>query len=639
MQLRNAPLGLLTFVLFLGHIEVRTQTPKLEDAIHAEMVVSANRQETAADQIGSSVTVITGSEIKARGYQLVADVLKEAPGLDLVSNGGPGKATSLFIRGGNSTHCLVIVDGIELNDPSSAGNAFDFGHLSVDDVERIEIVRGPQSPLYGSDAMSGVIRIFTRKGSDVPRLNAELAGGSFGSQKQFLSYADGSERFNYRVSGRHFEQDGFSAADVSQNNEEKDGYRTTEISLQAQAVLANAFRLGFSGRSQNSKSDLDSSGGIGGDDPNYVADSKQVNARLHADFQHGLRWEHQIGLALVDAKREYVNEPDPQNPGSSLSTFHGQKVKMDWQHLLNLDAHRLVFGAETEEEQADTSYFSDGPFGPYSSVFHEQSARTTGLFLQDHFQVGSHLHFTVGGRIDDHDRFGSKATWRATSAWRPGGRNTLLRGSVGTGFKAPSLYQLYSNFGDLNLKAEEALSWDVGVEQTFLGLNLLLQATWFQSDYEQLIDYDSASFSYSNIAEAETQGLEFSVRWQPSDGFFASLNYTHMFAEDGLTGLRLTRRPDQKGNAQLGWRFKNQAHVTAQARYVGDRDFEDFSTYPASLKTLGGHTVWDLSGGVSLNHSIRLGARLENLFDKDYQEVLGYGTPGISGRISLNFTY
>lgn len=604
------------------------------------MVITANRAETQIEDVGSSVTVITAETMKKQGYHHVSEALRHVVGIDVVQNGGLGSTATVFIRGAESNHTLVILDGVELNDPVSPGNTFNFGHLSVDQIERIEIVRGPQSTLYGSDAMGGVIHIISKQAGGKPRFEGGLEAGSFNTQKERASFSSQFGRFDLRAEVSHLEQDGFSSADEDLGNLEEDGYRADLFGLRLGARLGDQVRLNLDTRYEDTSADLDNGAGIGGDDPNYIGESEQLTWRARVALNHfDSRWQHQVSVSGNRLKRTLVNEEDAEHPGrSSHSNFEGERLKVDWIHQLYLDDLQLTFGLESEEEQGDSVAIFNNPGSSFESVFTEKSATTNALFLQAGFEPVEHLALTLGARLDDHDQFGSADTYRITGAYRLGDRGSRIHGSYGTAFKAPSLYQLYSAYGDENLQAEESIGWDLGIKGN-LGSGWELGITWFENDFDQLIDYDSNLFTYNNIANVNSRGLEVTADWFGNTTWTVQCSYTYTRAMDTDLDQRLVRRPEHKAQAAVSYKVGSRLDLGLQTRYLGERDFNDYSVYPTGRVTLGGLTLFNLTGGFRISDHVALRARIENLGDKNYQEIFGYGTSGRAGYLSLALDY
>lgn len=607
-----------------------------------EIVVTATRLETPESEIGSSITVITEEEIRKTQKASVLEVLRGVPALDVVRAGGPGKFTSVFLRGAKSEHTLVLIDGVEMNDPSSAGRGFDFGNLTVENIERIEVVRGPQSVLYGSDAIGGVVNILTKRGKGPPSGFLSAEGGYSGTFLGKTGIGGGTGTVNYSLGVSRLVTDGISAASKKDGNGEKDGYKNTTISTRLGIAPAGNFDADLILRYVDADSDLDNAGGAGGDDPNNKLETKQLSLRAQSRLAlFDDLWEQKLGFSLSDQSQDYGNGTDAGHPSDlERSTYDGQTVKFDWQHNLHLHkSNTLTLGVETEKEKASSTYYSESVYGPYSGDFPEKTARTTGYYLQDRIRVLDAWFTTLGVRLDDHDRFGTKTTWRAATSFLFRETSTRIKGSIGTGFKAPSLYQLYSIYGDIDLEPEKSTGWDAGMEQTLLGGRLTFGATYFSNDFENLIDFDSATSTYGNVGKAESKGVELTLSARPTDDITLNVSYTRTDTEDKATGEELLRRPKDKASADVNYRCAGKGNVSLGVLVVGGRDDYDYSTFPAARVRLGGYTLVNLAASYDITGNIQVSGRVDNLFDKEYEEVRGYGTYGFSAYAGVRYSF
>lgn len=604
-----------------------------------EMVVTATKVETPAKEVGSSITLITRQDIEAQQKTSVLDILRTVPSLDIIQNGGAGKAASIFIRGAKSEHTLVLIDGVEMNDPISTGRAFNFANLTVDNIERIEVLSGPQSTLYGSDAMGGVINILTRTGKGKPNGSLSVEGGSFNSFKEAGNVNGGNKLVRYSIGFSRQDTDGISAAKDKNGSFEKDGYGNTSFSGKLGVTPVHNFDIDVIYSRSQAKTDLDNTGD---DDPNFTSASTSNFLRTQAKILlFNNIWDQRIGFALTDIDRNDRDDIDTNHPqDSSLSTFNGRMLKFDWQNIFNL--HRtnvLTAGLETEKEEGESSYSSESAYGPYTSVFNEKSARTTGFYMQDQIKLWNAWFTTVGFRTDDHSKFGTKATYRIASAFVIEKTGTKFKTSFGTGFKAPSLYQLYSSYGDETLKPEESTGWDAGIEQSFASEKLTTGFTYFSNDFENLVDYNSATYRYSNIAKAKTHGIELSASVHATTSLVFRGSYTYTKTEDKTTGLELLRRAKNKFGFDANYRFGEKGDINFNLAYVGNRSDIDYSSYPAAQVKLPGHVIANLAASYNLTKSFQIFGRVDNLFNNDYEEIIGYGTPNASafGGIKVSF--
>jgi vitamin B12 transporter len=607
-----------------------------------QIVVTATRNNTPENELGSSLTVITARQIEAMQKTTVLDLLRTVPGLDVVQTGGAGGQTSVFIRGAKSEHALILWDGVEINDPSTPGRSFDFANLTTAGIERIEIIRGPQSTLCGSDAMSGVIQIISKSGEGKTNRFLTAESGSFGAFNERAGLSGRAGKLDYALSASRQDTKGFSASSEKNGNTEADGYGNTAVSGKASASLAKNVHADLILHYVDSHADLDNSGGVGGDDPNSTGKAQQLISRGQVRVSlMGGRWEQTIGFSLSRQERHYRNDIDAGHPvDSDRSSYTGRMIRLDWQNNLNLfETNKLTFGVETEQEKGESTYHSESAWGPYDSDIAAKTARTTAGYLQDHILLSNQWFATLGVRLDDHDRFGTKATWRLASSWLLQRTGTRLKATIGTGFKAPSLYQLYSLYGDPSLQAETSTGWDAGIEQPLVGNRLTLDITYFSNKYKHLIDYDNTTWKYLNIGAARTRGIEASALWNPVAPLSLRAAYTFTDAKDVLTGLELLRRPRHKVNFMADYHFGKKVNLSLDAEYSGKRQDVDYSDWSYPRVFLDGYLLVNLAAAWDITPRLRLFARVNNLGDVDYQEVLGYGTAGISGFAGIQFSF
>ena len=602
-----------------------------------EIVVTATRDELPLEQVGSSITVVTAKEIEQQQKRTVADALRMVPGLDVVRTGSMGGTTSIFMRGAKSEHTLVLIDGIEMNDPSSAGGTFNFGHLTVDNIERIEVLRGPQSTLYGSHAIGGVINIITKRGDGPPKGSIAIEAGSFATTRETASISGGSERVQFSLAASRLDTDGISSAGKRYGNHEKDGDQNSSITTRLGITPTPNSEIDLILKYGTSRNEIDNGGGVGKDDPNHIMRSSELFTRGQGSLSlFNNLWEQKMGVSYSDISWHDDNDPDAAHPVDRLrSSFQGQTVKFDWQHILNLHkTTTLTMGLETKEEQGSSDYHSVSSFGPYDSIWSKQTARTNSVYLQDQINIQDRWFSTIGVRLDDHDRFGSKATYRFTSAYLIKQSATKLKGSYGTGFKAPSLFQLYSSYGSPDLKPDKSIGWDLGLEQGLPFLKTTFGATWFKNRYSQMIDFDMSTWTYTNVTKARSQGLELTTQVQPLDELSLLFAYTYMETVDDTTGKELVRRPKNKLSFDANYRFLKKANLSLGLVYVGSR-----YNNAANTQKLGGYTLVNLAAAYDVTKSLQLFGRIDNLLDRQYEEVLGYGTPGIGayGGVKVSF--
>jgi len=371
-----------------------------------DVVITATRVETPSKEIASSLTVITREELARSKRSMVLDVLGDIPGGAVVRSGGPGAAAAVMLRGANTEHTLVLLDGVEINDPMNPSRSADLAHVPLDQVERIEVLRGPQSTLYGSDALGGVINIITATGAGRPKVVLYGTGGALATAEGRLGISGSTGRMDYSLGVSALRTAGVSAADASfPGNGEKDGYRNLALSGRAGVRLGRGLDLDLSFRTVRARSEIDNFGGAYGDDSNNVQRNNTSFARagVRGLFLGG-RWESRLGAAVIGSDRRNDNPVDGAHPfDSEKGDFRSGLVKLDWQNNLFLGpSHTATFGAEYESERGSSEYASESIYGPYLSMFPRATASTLGAYAQDQLRLGRGFFATAGIRIDAH---------------------------------------------------------------------------------------------------------------------------------------------------------------------------------------------------------------------------------------------
>lgn len=585
----------------------------------AELIVSANRLPTEAARVGSSVDVIDKAEIERRQQVQPLDLLKRLPGVSISRNGGFGATSTVRLRGSESGMVKVLVDGVEVNDAASTGNEFDFNSLLTGDIEKIEVLKGPQSALYGNDAMGGVINIITRQGSGTPRITALAEAGSYGTFRQQAGISGASGGTSYALNASNLHTDGFSRTFVGS---EKDGSDARAVSGKLGVQASEVLRFDFAGGWSWLDSEYDP----------YAADGpasqekKMWQGRAAADLSllDG-RFTNNLAISAASTKRDF----DEPTGWYTASTFDSLRKSLDYQGNLHFGRDTATFGLSVEEEDAKVNNTS--ALGLEPGI--DDDVTTKSAFIQYQAELVENLTVTAGGRVDDHEAYGSKATYRLTGAYLLPASGTILRTSYGTAYKAPTLYQLYAPFyGNDALKPEESKGLDAGIEQPLLDGRLTLGASLFRNFYDNLIGFTSA---YVNVAKARTQGVELSIQARPLESLRLSANYTFLDATDRISGDDLPRRPRNSVNASIDWDATERLTLGAALRYMG----KQYDNAYDNTAILDGSTVVDTTIRWQGWENVSLFGRVENLFDKDYQEVLNYRAPGRSayGGVQVRF--
>lgn len=615
-----------------------------------QMVVTATRTPTPIENIGSSVTVITQQDIETKQFQTLSDALKTVPGLRVVELGGRGSQTSVFARGTNSNHTLVLVDGIEINDPSSPTGAFDFAHFLLDDVESIEVVRGSQSVLYGADAIGSVIQIRTRQGQGKLEARAKLEAGNKSTHHETLAVSGSQGNFNYALTGGLFESDGDSIATRKRlapgSMTDDDGYNNQVLSARLGWDINDNLSGRVTARYIESNTDIDGGFNFSGntaEDLDADNQSRQLylGAELAAQLLSG-QWQPTLLFTHTDIKRK--NRDDRQDPFGTLdrSNYAGEKSKVSLQNDLYFFNNNLItLGYEFEEEKMNTDGFTD--FGGFiQTQMTDETRQNRAVYIQDQIRFSDKLNATAGIRHDNTDDFGSETTYRLTANYQLT-ETSRLRAAHGTGFRAPSLFELHgftpSNFGSAyfgnpELDPETSENWELGLDQNWLNNQLSSSVTVFKNDIDDLITtvflpgFDSTSV---NQNKADIHGLEAAVSLAATPQLDVNLNYTFTRSKDD-NDQELLRRPKHQASLDVEYRPFNKLTLTTTLHHIGSRKDVDGTGQRINM---GGYSFVNLTADYRLSNSTRLFGRLENLTDKDYEPAFGFQATGITGIVGV----
>lgn len=645
---RRLSLTLLASTLF---VSTATQAQESRDTtVLPPVVVTATRVPIRVDLLSSSVTVITAAQLREGGYRTVADALRDTPAASLVETGSFGGQTSLFLRGGESDYVKVLLDGVALNQP---GGAFDFADLSLENVERIEIVRGPGSVLYGSDAMTGVIQIVTREGAGPGRVSGSMRAGTFDALELALGGAGAIGPLAYSAEYGRFRADG----QLPFNNQYERSIAAARLKFTPDERTELAFALRYADQTYHYPTD-----GAGN-----LVDSNTFR------FDRGPAWSFEGAYAIspaVAVRFEYGVKQSEQgiddradSPGDTLG-FYGfvsqddvrrsaAGARVDWR----VGRSMLTFGAELERQRLDGRNASLSEFGAFPDSMAARR-RNDALYVQALAGTDGPVTFQGGMRLDENGEFGRFVTVRAGGVARlsPEAR---LRAAVGTGFKEPTFFENFATgfvIGNPDLLPERTRSWEVGLEQRFG--RVTLSASYFDQQFADLIEYTAVpvapdTTNYFNITGATADGVESEARVDFGRGWLATLRYTYLDtrvtqpgADTGpdatfAPGKRLIRRPADQASVRLAAPLGRAGFASLGVRYVGARDDLDFTTFPAVRVTLpavtrvdvGAEYTFALGSGAALVAT----ARVENLLDDRTRDIANYPARGrvvwLGGRV------
>jgi len=614
-----------------------------------DLVVGADRTPVPMNLVNASVTVVQRQEIERRQWRTLTDVLSQAPGISTTNSGGPGKTTQLFMRGMNANHSVVLIDGVRVDDPSSVNGSANLAHLRLEGVERIEIVRGPMSTLYGSDALGGVINIITRKGSGRPTASLSIEGGSYGTVNADGLVSGSVGPLSFAFGGSASISDGFSAVGDGRSTSgapyESDSYRNLSLNGRLGFDLADWLKLQWFGRYTRTRTHYDA---FLAEDPNIYETTRALSTRVQADIElWGGRSKTTLAWSFAENERRDVDEVDPFNfTFSPDSRNRGRRMQFEAvTSLTPVDMFNVVVGFEARRDALLSENF-DATGLRLSST--QAGVWTRGVFMNARFTPADGLSFTAGARIENHDAFGTAVTWRLGASYLVRETDTKVRGSVGTGFKAPSLDQLYVDFATFgffanrNLRPERSTGFEVGIDQKLFGGKLALGATVFHNDVSDLIQTTSCGLfcsTLTNVSQARVTGVELSVDIRPWETFNIHADYTFTNAHNLLTGAPLLNRPRHQINVNANWQPLAGWWVGAGLAYRRGRYETDFSTFPSQTVEMSGYTTLRLTTSYDVAPWLQVFGRVENVTDTYYEEPLGFRTARLSAYAGARVRY
>ena len=615
----------------------------------AEVVVTADREPEPISRTGSSIGVVKGETLATSNPGSLVDVLRTVPGVDVSESGGPGSTANVRLRGANTGQTLVMIDGIRINDPTAASGDFDFAMFTPSAIERIEVLKGPQSALYGSDAMGGVVNIITRKGSGPAQFSNRTEVGSYGTAVTNSAVTGSSGPWSYTVTGGAQHSNGFSrfgyripALEAKFGPLENDGFDRVGGSARFGYDAGEGVRLETGVLSSFTRSAYDQSTGNFPDTPSSANRLlEQVWARGSVDTFGGVL-THNLTVFDTHIDRSFndvtykINRL-PQNTTSTVSDFIGNSSGAEYQGNLKLGPlGSLIVGSRLQHETADTFSTNLLPVaGPRVGLL-AKAQDTNSVFALWQLPIGDRLNITLGGRTDDVVDVARFDTWRATAAYQIFETGTKLRASAGTGAKAPTLFQLYDPAnGSPGLAPEQSFGYDAGIDQSLFNGRVIASVTGFSNDFSNLINFVSATPTanpctgiqtgcYVNVARAETSGLEVGTTIDVLPGIVKlGTAYTYLHAIDLATGQVLARRPKNLARITLT--------VTPTERWlIEPRILTVSKRYSSAGQTsqVDAYTRVDLYTEYKIDGNWKVFARGENILNEHYQEVFNFGTTG-----------
>jgi vitamin B12 transporter len=592
------------------------------------VVVTATMVETPTPQLGATITIVNGEDFQTYHYPSVGDALRNVPGLDITQSGSYGKITTVSIRGSNSNQVQVLVDGARVKSPTTG--QVDLSDLSPNQIERIEIIRGPQSTLYGADAIGGVVNIITKKGGGQPFSGfVQQEVGNYDTLVTRAAISGAYKIIDYALSGSHFESNGQFKNDNSDIN---------TLNARIGLTLPWQSSIAFIARYNKNDTGLPVKGVFPPPqpdtpiiDPNQKQQSETLLLNLEGRTRPVPWWESQVRLSRYTNEVGFQDAPDPGFPFENplRSQIDVERREASWVNSFFIGAWSTsTLGLEYRNEQGDDK-----------GVFHKE-IHTKSLFFEEQLRFFDRLFITGGTRVEDNSVFGTAATGRGSVAYVIKEWGTRLHGSGGNGFRAPTINDLFfPDFSSAALQPEHSVSWDAGIDQKLWDNRIRLSGTYFHTDYTNLISFIGLDvFPFAtvvNVGKARSQGLEFTADADLWYNLVASVSYTYTDTKDLTTGNPLPRIPKNSWNIGLTWQPIPKLTLFTQI-YIRSSQFDNFGDIMNSGYTrvdVGG--TYELLGKHGLFQGLDATVRIQNAFNAQYAEVHGFPALGINALVGL----
>ena len=591
----------------------------------ADIVVTASGVEQRRDEVGQAITIIDRDALERTQTNVISDILKTVPGVSVARNGGVGGVTSVFIRGGDSSQTLVLIDGVRINDPSSPNAAFDFGALLTGNIARVEVLRGPNSVIWGSQAIGGVVSVQTAEPTDALTVNARAEYGYRDTAQGTANISGKSGIVSGSFGGGYFRTGGISALAAGT---ERDSYKNASANGKLKIAPSDDIAVDLRGYYNKGRVQFDDPFGATPDTFPETENEQFVGyAGLNAKLFNG-RLTNRLSYSRTDISRTGT-EPNVSF-SFNVNALKGTIDRFEYHgSFVVADAATLVFGAEHERTFASTFFPAGG-----SAVPDQAKTRVTSGFGQLILRPVTGLTLTGGLRHDDYSQYGGQTSFGGNFAYTPNGGNTVLRGTYAEGFRAPTLTEALLPFGNTTLKPETAKSFDLGVEHAFLDGAASVSATYFRRTSHNLITFSFVTFQSENISRVKAEGLELGLALRPAEGVRINANYSLVDARsrsaDATFGNRLARRPRDNASLSVDWATPWKLALGSTVTVSGD-SFDNL----ANTVPLDGYVLASLRASYPIGEAVEVYGRVENLFDEKYQTVSGYGTYGRNAYVGI----
>ena len=632
----------MLFAAVIGMVANTSAQPPDKDL--ETVLVTASRTPVDAAWVGSSYTVIDRDDLERRQIVHVTEMLRDVPGFSISRVGTVGSQAQLRVRGAEANHIMVFIDGVEANDPAS-GDEFLFEQLLATEIERIEVIRGPQSALWGSDALAGVINVITRRGSEPFAADGYLEAGSFGTHHAGGQISASGQVFDLSVGISHLTTGG---TNISRLGDEEDGSNNTTFNLNAGAQLSDTSRLEFFARQTDTVTDFDLidfvSTGLPAD-ADRVTDATQQYLRASASKSlFSGRWNHRMTLTSLETNNANFDSAVP------IGLTASEKLGLYYQTTLMLtssDVHRVTFAVDRETQK----FFQRGTLSDFGDPNQDQSLDTTGYVVEYQGKDLSGFYVSATLRYDDNSAFDNIGTYRVTGAYLLDPLQMRLRVSVGTGQKSPTFVDRFGFFSDQfignpHVRPEQSKGWEIGFEQMFGDGAASLVATYYNDRLQDEIDgfvFDPNTFLFTSanrLGKSDRRGVEVSFDANVLENIDLSVGYTYTDSTERTSlGEKFdeVRRPKNMFSINFNYAPSVRTNINLNVSYNGSQEDIIYPPFPQPSERvrLDEYKLVSLAGTYRLSSAVRLVGRIENLLDENYEDVVGFSTPGVGAYFGI----
>lgn len=604
-----------------------------------EVLVSASLIPITASRSANAVTVIDRAQLRNRATVSLSNILRDVPGFSVSQVGVLGSQTQIRVRGAEANHLLVTIDGVEANDPSQ-GDEFSWGTLTASDIERIEIIRGPQSSLRGSDAVAGVVNIITRS-AEKSSVGLFLESGSWATHHSGFNIGHKQGDFDIRFGLSHIESEGDN---IARTGDENDGYRNTTYNIRSGLKLSDQMDISFAARESDGMNQFDADNDFDGliEDQDRVSEFENSTMRIQGDYSSkDGTWQHKI--LISQSKSDNAAFADKAKGNVTEST----KDQFQYIGSFTWDQGAQNIAALIEREKEDWMQRGEISWGVYDPN-QDRERDTDSVAVEYRTDINDHLTLAASARHDDNSEFDSAKTYRAEVIYQLT-EAIRLRSAVGTAVKNPTFterFGFYTNFiGNPNLIPEESTSWELGVDRQVMDGDATLSVTLFDAELKNEIDgfvYDPVTFAYtsSNInGISDRRGGEISVAGNISNSLSLSGAYTYTDSTSD-DSTREVRRPRNTASINLGWQVANNLYLNTNIQFTGEQTDVYFPPFPepSQVVTLDNHTLLNMNLNYAASEKLDMYLKLENALDDNYEEVFGYQTLGFGASLGLRYS-